>query len=170
MTAAPESIKTFVLATNDDCKRELLTFDIPTAGLDLDGGEHHIAAIRLAKRLPDKRFSPAGYAAFDERDPAAQAFMRLDVARLKAPRILIEIEGGVVTRVSADTPAKVVIIDRDIEGADDNRAVDDGGGGDYGHVFDVGDSDSAADYVAAVFESLDAQERNRERAAVSQHD
>ncbi len=46
----------------------------------------------------------------------------------KVPTIVIQINGGVVNCVNADVPVRVIILDQDTEGADDDCIMDVNGG------------------------------------------
>lgn len=122
------SIKTYVLALNEAGLRELFSFDIPTAGLDLDAGEHHYAAVREVKAMQGaggKKFAANNYVAFDEHEPAGQAIgaAAKPIAVAPVPRVLVEMEGALILKVQSDGPIEVTFLDADLEGADEESIV-----------------------------------------------
>jgi len=73
------------------------------------------------------------------------------------PRIVINVEGGLVQAVLSDVPCELVKIDYDTEGADleDLKQLDQGDGSEIPAWVDIGSTDCDAVEVARVFAAAD---------------
>lgn len=62
----------------------------------------------------------------DDDDLSAQAGFRIEIVELDAPnpRIVVEMDGGLIETVSADADVDLIVVDYDVEGADEDRIVE----------------------------------------------
>lgn len=158
------TIKTFVLATNREGFKELLSFDVPVAGKNLAHGEHHEAALKLA-RASKEIVAAEGLVAFDEHDPAGALILKALQVQDRVPRVVIDASNGLVHSVDADHPVEVWILDEDVGGGDKEEIHEIPGRGQmYCKFFCVSpqEADDEVEFVANVFAAIDESARARQ--------
>jgi hypothetical protein len=115
------SVTTYALGNNPQGLKELLKLEVRLADLStqhataLLNAEHQDIAMSRARALGLRNV-----VVFDETSPAARQMRELMAAAGPATvKVLIEVSGGLVQDVTTDMPARVLVLDADIEGSSD---------------------------------------------------